>query len=156
MSLVFLHLPPDHVGCIENDPFRMRFARYPGQAFPIIAPMVGRYFGRKGKRLDKYGMNLSADAKPGRGHQSLHDQLLHMMVSMMKVAGVQANVEAAKFLNDKIGELYISNYINHVTAHPDHRNTPHAIIPDIHAYDFPSGRQMINDSGESTTNNFPS
>ena len=111
----------------------MGFARYLGQACPIIAPMVGRYFGRNGKRLDKYGMNLSADTLPGRGHRALHDKLKHMMVSMMNVAGVQANVEAANFLNDKIGEPYISNYINHVTAHPDHRNAPHAIIPDIHA-----------------------
>ena len=69
----------------------------------------------------------------------------------MKVVGVQSNVEAANFLNNKIGEPYISNYINHVTAHPDHRNAPHAIIPDIHAYNFPAGRQRINDSGASTT-----
>jgi hypothetical protein len=50
---------------------------------------------------------ISRHAIPGRGHRALHDQLKHMMVSMMKVAGVQANVEAANFLNDKIGDPYI-------------------------------------------------
>ena len=83
----------------------MGFAGYLGQACPIIAPMVGRYSGRNGKRLDMYGMNLSADTLPGQGHRALHDQLKHMMVSMMKVAGVQANVEAANFLTIKLGNL---------------------------------------------------
>ena len=68
MSLVFLHSPPDHVGYMGNEPFHMGFARYLGQACPIIALMVGRYFGRNGNRLDKYGMNLSADTLPGHGH----------------------------------------------------------------------------------------
>jgi hypothetical protein len=73
-----------------------------------------------------------------------------MMVIMVKVAGVQAHVEAANFLNDKIGEPYISNYINHVTAHPSYRNAPHAIIPNIHAFNFPFGRQRINDDSEAS------
>ena len=74
-----------------------------------------------------------------------------MMVNMMKVAGVQEHTEAANFLNDKIGEPYISNYINHVTAHHNYMNAPHAIIPDIHAFNFPSKRQRINDNGASMT-----
>jgi hypothetical protein len=74
-----------------------------------------------------------------------------MMVSIMKLAGIQSHTEAANFLNGKIGEPYISNYINHITEHPNQRSALHAIIPDIHAYDYPSERQRISDSGASTT-----
>jgi hypothetical protein len=74
-----------------------------------------------------------------------------MMVSIMKVAGIQSHTEAANFLNGKIGEPYISNYINHITEHTNQRSALHAIIPDIHAYNYPSERQRINDSGASTT-----
>jgi len=53
----------------------------------------------------------------------------------VKVAGIQSHMEAsANFLNGKIGEPYISNYINHITEHPNPRSALHAIIPDIHAY----------------------
>ena len=69
----------------------------------------------------------------------------------MKVAGIQSHMEAVNFLNGKIGEPYISNYINHITEHPNHRSALHAIIPDIHAYNYPLGRQRINDSRASTT-----
>jgi hypothetical protein len=74
-----------------------------------------------------------------------------MMVSIMKVAGIQSHTEAANFLNGKSGEPYISNYINHITEHTNQRSAQHAIIPDIHAYNYPSERQRINDSGASTT-----
>ena len=80
MSLVFLHFPPDHIGYMENKPFCMGFERCLGQACPIIAPMVGRYFGRNRKRLDTYEINLSADTLPGRGHRSLQDQLKHLIL----------------------------------------------------------------------------
>ena len=69
----------------------------------------------------------------------------------MKVAGIQSYMEVANFLNGKIGEPYITNYINHITEHPNPRSALHAIIPDIHAYNYPLGRQRINDSGASTT-----
>jgi hypothetical protein len=60
-------------------------------------------------------------------------------------------MEAAKFLNGKVGEPYINNYTNHITQHPNPRSALHAVVPDIHAYNYPSGRQRINDSGASTT-----
>ena len=60
MSYVFLHSPPDHVGYMENETLRMGFARYLGQPCPVIAQMVGRYFGQRGQQLDKYGRNLAA------------------------------------------------------------------------------------------------
>ena len=151
MSYVFLHSPPDHVGYMENETLRMGFARYLGQPCPVMAPMVGRYFGKTGQQLDKYGRNLAAANLPGQGHRTLHNAIQDMMVNIMKVAGIQSHTEAANFLNGKIGELYISNYINHISEHTNQRSARHAIIPDIHAYNYPSGRQRINDSGASTT-----
>jgi hypothetical protein len=52
---------------------------------------------------------------------------------------------------DKLPELFLSRDINHIVQHPNQRNTPHSIIPDIHAYNVPSKRQNINDSGASQT-----
>jgi hypothetical protein len=46
---------PDHVGYMENETLWMGFARYLGQPCPVMAPMVGRYFGQMGQQLDKYG-----------------------------------------------------------------------------------------------------
>ena len=129
----------------------MGFARYLGQPCPVMAPMVGRYFGQRGQQLDKYGRNLAAASLPGQGHQALHNAIQHMMVDIMKVAGIQSHMEAANFLNGKIGELYISNYTNHITEHPNPKSALHAIIPDIHAYNYLLGRQRINDSKASTT-----
>ena len=151
MSYVFLHSPPDHVGYMENETLRMGFARYLGQPCPIIAPLVGRYFGQRGQLLDKYGRNLAAAALPGQGHRALHNAIQHLMVDILKVAGIHSHMEAANFLNGKVGEPYINNYINHITRHPNPRSSLHAIVPDIHTYNFPSGRQRINDSGASTT-----
>ena len=151
MSYVFLHSPPDHIGYMENETLRMGFARYLGQPCPVMAPMVGRFFGNAGQKLDKYGRNLAAANLPGQGFRTLHNAIQDMMVSIMKVAGIQSHTEAANFLNGKIGEPYISNYINHITEHTNQRSAQHAIIPDIHAYNYPSERQRINDSGASTT-----
>ena len=76
-TIVFLHSPPDHVGYMENETLRMGFARYLGQPCPIIAPLVGRYFGQRGQLLDKYGRNLAAAALPGQGHRALHNAIQH-------------------------------------------------------------------------------
>jgi hypothetical protein len=37
--------------------------------------------------------------------------------------------------------------VNHVSSHPNVRKVPHAIIPDIHAFNFSIGGQQVNDSG---------
>ena len=38
-----------------------------------------------------------------------------------------------------------------MSAAPNARKAPHAIVPDIHALNFPTGRQMVNDSGATAT-----
>jgi hypothetical protein len=62
----------------------------------------------------------------------------------MKVAGIRAVPVAANFLFDKLPELFLSRDINHIVQHPNQRNTPHSIIPDIHAYKLhPSDRILM-------------
>ena len=55
--------------------------------------------------------------------------------------------EAVNFIVDKVGEPYITRYINHVSSTPQFHTARHAIILDLHARNFPTGRQQINDSG---------
>ena len=63
-----------------------------------MAPLVGRYFGKKGAQLDKYGANLGAAALPGTGHRILHNNIQAMLRSMMKLGGVSSDKEAVNFL----------------------------------------------------------
>ncbi len=77
ITAVPFHSPPDNIGYQENSHFRMTTARYLGQPRPIIAPLVGRYFGNKGTKLNEHGANLASGPLPGRGHSALHNQLQH-------------------------------------------------------------------------------
>ena len=47
----------------------------------------------------------------------------------------------------KAGEPHITSYINHISRREGNRRAMHAIIPDIHATNFPVGKQRVNDSG---------
>ena len=42
-------------------------------------------------------------------------------------------------------------YINHVAAHNSAKKVKYAIIPDLYAYNFPAGKQTVNDSGVTAT-----
>ena len=48
MSTVLLLSPPDQCGFFEDTTFQIAFATYLGLSCPIMAPVVGRYFGKKG------------------------------------------------------------------------------------------------------------
>ncbi len=66
----------------------------------------------------------------------------------MKLGGIHSAAEAVNFLVDKIGRPYITSYVDHVSSHPNTQNAPHVVVPDIHAFNFPTGGQQLNDSGE--------
>ena len=66
---------------------------------------------------------------------------------MMKLGGIHSQKEDVNFLLDNIGEPHITSYVNHVSAHPNARKAPHAIVPDIHAFNYPTGKQRVNASG---------
>ena len=147
MSSVFLLSPPDQFGYMEDPIVQVAFTTYLGQPCPYMAPLVGRYFGRNGQKLDQFGANLAAAALPGQGHRTTHNKIQSILQSMMKLGGIHSEKEAANFLMDKVGDPHITSYINHLSSHRDVRKAPHAVVPDIHATNFPAGRQTINDSG---------
>ena len=53
MSPTFLLSPPDHFGFLADPHFQIAIANYLGQPCPMMAPVVGRFFGKKGVALDK-------------------------------------------------------------------------------------------------------
>jgi hypothetical protein len=150
MTAVPFHSPPDSIGYQENNRFRMTTARYLGQPCPIFAPLVGRYFGKNGTKLNEYGANLASELLPGQGHAALHNQLQHIVQDMMKIGNIDSTTEAANFLINKVGQPYIGDYVNHITSQPGHsKNVQDAIVLDLHATNYPTRSQIVNDSGES-------
>ena len=153
ISAVFLHSPPDQFGYMEDPVFQVGIlATYLGQPCPLIAPVVGQFFGKTGQRpLDEYGANLASAPLPGQSWSILHNSIQSILQSMMKLAGISTEKEAVNFLLDKVGEPYITSYVNHVSSTPNARRAPHAIVPDLLAHNFPTGKQQVNDSGASSS-----
>jgi len=70
---------------------------------------------------------------------------------MMKLGGIHAEKEAVNFIMDKGGEPHITSYINHVTAHNSAKKAKYTIIPELHASNFPAGKQTVNNGGITAT-----
>ena len=114
---------------------------YLGQSYPIIAPLVGRYFGRKGATVNRYGTNLAAAALQRQEHSMLHNQLQLLLQDIMKVGGILLEKEAANFLLGKVGDPHATSYVDHVARkNKGNRRAKHTIVPDIHAINFPAGK----------------
>ena len=90
-------------------------------------------------------------APAGHGHSILHNKLQSVLQAMMKLEGVSSEKEAASLILDKVGDPYITAYATHVPSHTFVRKAPHSIIPDLHAHKLPTGRQRMNDSGETSS-----
>jgi hypothetical protein len=54
MSATFLHFPPDQLGYMEDEVFQAGIATYLGQPYPLMALVMGCYFGKRGKQLNRY------------------------------------------------------------------------------------------------------
>lgn len=67
---------------------------------------------------------------------------------MMKVAGIRSEKEAVKFLLGKVGDLHMKNYMSHLWSEARHRNSSFATVPAILAFEYPAGKQILNDSGD--------
>ncbi len=119
MSATFLLSPPDQLGYMEDEVFQVGFATYLGQPCPLMAPVMGCYFGKCGEQLDRHGANLAAASLPGHGHCSLHDKLQSITQAMMKLGEILSAAEAVNFLVNKIGHPCITPYVNHVSSHPN-------------------------------------
>jgi hypothetical protein len=141
------HSPPDNIGYQENDSFRMTTSRYSGQTCLIISPLVGQYFDKNRTKLDKFGGNLASEPLPGQGYTALHNQLQHIVHNMMKT-GNNDLTEAVNFLINKVQQLYIGDYVNHVTSQPGHpKNVQDAIVPNLFTTNYPTGSQIVSNSG---------
>ena len=80
----------------------------------------------------------------------MHNKLQSLLQIIMKVGGILSEKESANFLLGKVGNPYITLYVNHVARKNNgNRRAKHAIVPDIHAINFPAGKQSINDRGSS-------
>jgi hypothetical protein len=99
------------------------------------------------QKIDEYRANLASELLPGQGHIALHNQFQHVVQDMMKLGNIDSITEAANFLINKVGQPYIGDYTNHLTSQPDHpKNVQDAIVPNLHATNYPTGSQIINDS----------
>jgi hypothetical protein len=147
MSATFLVSPPDQLGYMEDEVFQVGIATYLGQPCPLVAPVTRHYFEKRGEQLNRYGTNLAAALLPGHRHCSLHNKLQSITQAMMKLGGIYSAAKAVNFLVDKIGHPYITSYINHVSSHPTAQKAPHVIVPDLHAFNYPTAGQQDNDSG---------
>lgn len=67
----------------------------------------------------------------------------------MYLAGIHSDEEGVNFLMGKVPEPWMMSYINHVTSYDQSRKRKDDIVPDLHIYNMPSGRQLVNDSGPS-------
>jgi hypothetical protein len=143
MCATFLHSPPDQLGYMEDEVFQVGIATYLGQPCSLMAPVTGCYFGKCGKQ---HGANLAAASLPGHGHCNLHKKLQSITQAMIKLGGIHSTAKAVNFLVNKIGHTYIMPYVNHVNSHPNAWKAPHAIVPDLQAFNFPTGGQQVNDS----------
>ncbi len=93
-----------------------------------------------------YGTNLASASLPGQGQRVLHTHVEFIVQVILKSGGISWEREAENFLVDKVGEPYITRYISHVSSQPNALNSPHAIVPDVHAHNFCTRHQRVNDS----------
>jgi len=120
-SGTFLLSPPDPFGYIEDPVYQVAMTTYLGQPCPLMTPLVGRFFGKKGTHLDQYGANLASAALHDQGHRALHSKLQSILQQMMKLGRISAVKEAANFLINKVGEPYITRYITHISSSPNYK-----------------------------------
>ena len=63
------------------------------------------------------------------------------------VAGVSAQRQAANFMLGKVRDPYMTRYINAMAKSTNRTCAKFAVIPDIHAINYPQGMHRANDSG---------
>ena len=120
-------------------------------AKPFCQHLAGHFFGRNATPLDVYdvyGANLSSEPLPGRGHSTQHSSLQHLMQDMMRLGKIVSVLEPVNFVLGKVGQPFIGDYVHNITSQPGNpRHARHAIVPDIQATNYPSGGQVVTDSG---------
>lgn len=116
---------------------------FQGENAPATKIQGLRPQGSRGQTAWPYGANLVSASLPGQGWSILHNSIQSIFQSILKLTGISSEKEAVNFLLDKVGEPYITSYVNHVSSTPNTRRAPHAIVPDLLAHNFPTGRQQV-------------
>ena len=80
---------------------------------------------------------------PGRGWSALHDNLEATVQDMMKLGGIYSQRQATNFLLGKVGDPYITRHVNALAGTTRSDHAKFAIIPDLHAINFPWGNNKL-------------
>ena len=66
---------------------------------------------------------------------------------MMRIGNIDLVLEPVNFFHGKIRQPFIGEYVHIITSQPGNpRHARHAVVPDIHATNYPTGRQVVNAS----------
>ena len=65
----------------------------------------------------------------------------------MRSGEIFSKKEMVNFLMEKVSKPYAPAYINHLVRYNRDWMVPYAIVLDLHAFNFPAGRQTVNNSG---------
>jgi len=118
----------------------MLIAKYLGWPNPFCQHLAIRFFGRNATPLYVYGANLSSESLPGGGHTKRHSSLQHLIQDMMRIGNIDSVLEPVNFFHGKVGQPFIGDYVHNITSQPGNpRHARHAVGPDIHATNYPTG-----------------
>ena len=136
-------------GTHGNDVFVLSFTRYMGQSNFISRSMEGLYFGKKCDQVNAHATNLCYASLPGGGFRVLHDQVKTLIITFLRLAGVEADEESALWMLGQVRDPYMKRYIDWLlrAQAADKKNPEGAIVADFVARDFPTATQASNDSG---------
>ena len=66
---------------------------------------------------------------------------------MMRIGNIDSVLEPVNFFHGKVGQPFIGDNVHNITSQPGNpRHARHAVVPDIHATNYPTGRQVVNAS----------
>ncbi|EJK73345.1 hypothetical protein THAOC_05037 [Thalassiosira oceanica] len=139
----------DAMGHMGNEAFVIAVTRYFGQSSYITRSMAGLYFGKKGEQVNENGTNLCCAHLPGGGFRNLHDQVKTLIITFLRLAGVEADEESALWMLGKVRNPYMQRYTDAILhAQAQNKSNPEGtIVADFVARDFPVPTQASNDSG---------
>ena len=140
---------PNAMGHLGNDEFVLVFTRYMGQKNYITRSMEGLYFGKKGFQVNANATTLCCASLPGGGFRVLHDKVKTLIITFLRLAGVEADEESALWMLGKVRDPFMKRYIDSLlrAQAADKRNPEGSIVADFVAWDLPTAKQASNDSG---------
>ena len=134
MRKTFLLSPPDQLGYMVDEIFQVGITAYLRQLWDVtLAKVVSNLIlicmVQTLLQCPCLGLDITVSANNFNRRRA-----------MIKLGSTHSAAEV-NFLvdNDKFRDSYIASYVNSVSSHLNAQKTPHAIVQDIHAFNFPSG-----------------